>query len=132
MSTSKVDPLAGYRSSLPIPDLAYSGTILYDAKDPDSKFVPIKPLRPPGAPNMLLILLDDAGFGSSSAFGGPCNTPTADEEVNLDMREIWPYGCGNSGVAFSCRVKPLRGSALCINRKVGIIGFTPISKEGKL
>ena len=78
-SGKSVDPLAGYRSSLPIPDLAYSGPILYDAKDPDSKFAPIKPLRPPpGAPNVLLILIDDAGFGSSSEFGGPCNTPTAE------------------------------------------------------
>jgi len=78
-SSKPVDPLAGYRSSLPIPDLPYSGPILYDAKDPDSKFAPIKPLRsPPGAPNVLLVLIDDAGFGSSSAFGGPCNTPTAE------------------------------------------------------
>src|SRR5208282_5303187 len=78
MSTSK-DPLAGYRSSLPIPDLAYAGPILYDAKDPDSKFEPIRPMRPPpGAPNVLLVLLDDVGFGAASAFGGPCNTPTAE------------------------------------------------------
>ena len=79
MSTSKADPLAGYRSSLPIPDLPYSGPVLYDAKDPDSRFAPIKPLcPPPGAPNVLLVLLDDVGFGASSAFGGPCNTPTAE------------------------------------------------------
>ena len=79
MSVSKVDPLAGYRSSLPIPDVDYQGPILYDAKDPDSKFAPIRPLRPPpGAPNVLLVLIDDAGFGSSTAFGGPCNTPTAE------------------------------------------------------
>ena len=37
------------------------------------------PLRPPaGAPNVLVILLDDVGFGASSAFGGPCQTPTAE------------------------------------------------------
>ncbi|MGA9887283.1 MAG: arylsulfatase, partial [Candidatus Acidiferrales bacterium] len=48
----------------------------YDAKDPDTKYPPIQELRPPeGAPNVLLILIDDAGFGSSSAFGGPCHTP---------------------------------------------------------
>ncbi|HZY27236.1 MAG TPA: sulfatase-like hydrolase/transferase [Jiangellaceae bacterium] len=35
------------------------------------------PLRPPaGAPNVLVVLLDDVGYGASSAFGGPCNTPT--------------------------------------------------------
>jgi arylsulfatase len=35
-------------------------------------------LRPPkGAPNVLVILLDDVGFGAASAFGGPCHTPAA-------------------------------------------------------
>jgi arylsulfatase A-like enzyme len=67
------------RDVLPIPDRRYEGLITYDAKDPDATFPPIKPLRPPaGAPNVLLILIDDTGFGSSSAFGGPCNTPTAE------------------------------------------------------
>jgi len=52
---------------------------LYDAKDPENKYPAITQLRPPkGAPNVLLILIDDAGFGSSSAFGGPCNTPNAE------------------------------------------------------
>jgi arylsulfatase A-like enzyme len=56
-----------------------SGFIAYDAKDPDHKTVPIEQLRPPkGAPNVLIVLIDDAGFGASSAFGGPCNTPTAE------------------------------------------------------
>ncbi len=65
------------RSILPIPDRPYAGEVLYDAKNPDSKFPPIEPLRPPaGAPNVLIVLIDDVGFGSSSAFGGPCNTPT--------------------------------------------------------
>jgi arylsulfatase A-like enzyme len=67
------------RSVLPIPDQAYAGPILYDTKDPDAKFPPIRPLRPPeGAPNVLIILIDDVGFGASSAFGGPCNTPNFD------------------------------------------------------
>jgi arylsulfatase len=35
-------------------------------------------LPPQGAPNVLLILLDDVGFGASSAFGGPCQTPAAE------------------------------------------------------
>ena len=67
------------RSVLPIPDRPYTGLIKYDAKDSEAKFPPIEPLRPPdGAPNVLVILIDDAGFGSSSAFGGPINTPTAE------------------------------------------------------
>ena len=67
------------RTVLPIPDQPRTGLVTYDAKDPDTKFPPINQLRPPkGAPNVLIILIDDAGFGASSAFGGPCNTPTAE------------------------------------------------------
>ena len=67
------------RGSLPIPDRPASGLTTYDAKDPDTSFPPIEPLLPPaGAPNVLVVLLDDVGFGASSAFGGPCRTPTAD------------------------------------------------------
>jgi len=67
------------RNVLPIPDRPRIGLITYDAKDPDTKYPVIEQLRPPkGAPNILVILIDDAGFGSSSAFGGPCQTPHAD------------------------------------------------------
>ena len=43
----------------------YVGLTTYDAKDPDTKFPPIEPLRPPkGAPNVLIVLIDDCGFGA--------------------------------------------------------------------
>ena len=46
------------RTVLPIPDRPYTGLTTYDAKDPDTKFPPIEPLRPPkGAPNVLILLL---------------------------------------------------------------------------
>ena len=67
------------RDVLPIPDRPYEGELPLDAKDPAATFPPIEPLRPPqGAPNVLIVLLDDVGFAASSAFGGPCNTPTAE------------------------------------------------------
>jgi arylsulfatase A-like enzyme len=67
------------REVLPIPDRQQVGLVTYDAKDPATKFPPIEPLRPPaGAPNVLVVLIDDTGFGASSAFGGPVNTPTAE------------------------------------------------------
>jgi len=69
----------GGRQVLPIPDQPHVGLVTYDAKDPDTAFPPIEQRRPPkGAPNVLLILVDDAGFGSASAFGGPSNTPNAE------------------------------------------------------
>ncbi|HOC01073.1 MAG TPA: arylsulfatase [Verrucomicrobiota bacterium] len=68
------------RSSLPMPNTIRPSSVVYDAKSPDAKFPPIPQLRPPrGAPNVLIVLIDDAGFGSSSAFGGPCQTPTLDK-----------------------------------------------------
>ncbi len=67
------------RTMLPIPDRPGHGLTTYDAKDPDTAFPPIRPLLPPeGAPNVLIVLLDDVGFGAASTFGGPCRTPTAD------------------------------------------------------
>ena len=64
------------RTVLPIPDIPPVGLTTYDAKDPDTTYPPIVPLRPPaGAPNVLIVLIDDVGFGASSAFGGPCQTP---------------------------------------------------------
>ena len=67
------------RTMLPIPDRPAPGLTTYDAKDPDTSFPPIEPLLPPeGAPNVLIVLVDDVGFGASSAFGGPCATPNAE------------------------------------------------------
>jgi arylsulfatase len=64
------------RAILPVPSQPHTGLTTYDAKDPNTKFPPIEPLRPPkGAPNVLIVLLDDVGFAASSAFGGPCATP---------------------------------------------------------
>jgi arylsulfatase A-like enzyme len=75
------------REILPIPDLQHVGMTTYDAKDPDTRYPPIEPLRPPaGAPNVLIVLIDDCGFGASSAFGGPCHTPTAERLAANGLR----------------------------------------------
>src|SRR3954453_16724644 len=67
------------RSILPIPDRPVPGLTTYDAKDPDTSFPTIEPLLPAeGAPNVLVVLLDDVSFGASSTFGGPCESPNAD------------------------------------------------------
>ena len=73
-----------------MPNTARTGLITYDAKDPDTKFPPIEQLRPPkGAPNVLVILIDDVGFGASSAFGGP--VPDAERrEAGGGRAEVQP------------------------------------------
>lgn len=75
------------RTMLPIPYRPAPTLTTYDAKDPDTTFPPIEPLLPPpGAPNVLVVLLDDVGFGASSAFGGPCSTPTAERLASGGLR----------------------------------------------
>ncbi|MEB3266300.1 MAG: arylsulfatase [Cyanobacteriota bacterium] len=75
------------RHVLPIPDQAPVGLTTFDAKDPDTNFPPICDLRPPqGAPNVLVILLDDVGFGASSAFGGPCQTPRFEQLASEGLK----------------------------------------------
>src|SRR5438093_6044832 len=75
------------REQLPVPDRAHEGELPLDSKDPGATFPPIEPLRPPdGAPNVLIVLLDDVGFGASSAFGGPCNTPTAERLAGQGLK----------------------------------------------
>ena len=78
------------RDVLPIPDRTPVGLTTYDAKDPATSFPPIEPLRPPeGAPNVLIVLIDDTGFAASSAFGGPVNTPTA-ERLAAERPQVQP------------------------------------------
>jgi len=75
------------RAILPIPDIQHPGLITYDAKDPDTKFPPIRDVRPPkGAPNVLVILIDDVGYGATSAFGGPCQTPNFEKLASGGLR----------------------------------------------
>jgi arylsulfatase len=75
------------RSNLPIPHRPHVGLTTYDAKDPDTSYPPIDSLRPPeGAPNVVVIMIDDAGFGASSAFGGPCHTPVAEDLAAHGLR----------------------------------------------
>ncbi|MEJ8855618.1 arylsulfatase [Variovorax robiniae] len=49
-------------------------------------FFPKNRQAPAGAPNVLLILLDDVGFGASSTFGGPIPTPTLDRVAKAGLR----------------------------------------------
>jgi arylsulfatase A-like enzyme len=75
------------RSILPIPSQTHIGLTTYDAKDPNAKFPPIEPLRPPkGAPNVLIVLLDDVGFAASGAFGGPCQTPNFEKLASNGLK----------------------------------------------
>ena len=49
--------------------------------------MPVEALLPPtGAPNVVVVLIDDMGFGASSPFGGPCVMPTAQRLADEGLR----------------------------------------------
>jgi arylsulfatase A-like enzyme len=69
-------PLSG-RDVLPIPQAKSTPVTTLDARDAQAP--PIHPLRAPsGVPNVVIVLIDDMGFGASSAYGGPCSMPVAE------------------------------------------------------
>jgi len=63
------------RTLLPIPDPPFRGKANRTLAGSQADF-PGSVTAPDGAPNVLLVLIDDAGFGNTSTFGGPVNTPT--------------------------------------------------------
>ena len=70
---------------LPASSPPFKGQIGLSAKDSRSDF-PRPVVAPKGAPNVVLILLDDVGFGASSTFGGPVSTPTLERLAQHGLR----------------------------------------------
>jgi arylsulfatase len=65
------------RTALPIPDRTFGGNAGRTLRDSVADWSMIAgPKAPDGAPNVLLVMIDDAGFGSIEPFGGPISAPT--------------------------------------------------------
>ena len=70
---------------LPNPPSAFGGEIGLDAKD-WKPYWPAQIVPPKGAPNILLIMTDDQGYGITSTFGGVIPTPTMDRIAQMPGR----------------------------------------------
>jgi arylsulfatase A-like enzyme len=73
------------QEGLPRPEQPFKGHIGRTVSDSTSDF-PRAIEAPAGAPNILLILTDDVGYGASSTFGGPIATPTIDSLAQSGLR----------------------------------------------
>ncbi|UPJ55581.1 arylsulfatase [Bradyrhizobium sp. 192] len=73
------------RTVLPIPEPAYPHSTVFDARNatPPPRF---EVKAPASAPNVLIVLIDDMGFGQSSAFGGPIHMPAVEKLANEGLR----------------------------------------------
>ena len=70
---------------LPPPPMPFGGTIKESAKD-SKPWWPPRVVPPKGAPNVLLIMTDDQGYGVSSTFGGVIPTPALDRIAKAGLR----------------------------------------------
>jgi arylsulfatase A-like enzyme len=77
--------VASAQEVLPTPPAPFKGQIGLSAKDSTSDF-PKAVQAPNNAPNIVLVLLDDVGFGASSTFGGPIETPTVERLAASGLR----------------------------------------------
>lgn len=78
--------LPGTPEILPQPDFHFRGEVGRTYQDSDPAQFP-QPVQPPkGAPNVVLILLDDVGFGQFSTFGGGVPSPTMDRLAAEGLR----------------------------------------------
>src|SRR5512143_3712295 len=73
------------RTVLPIHEPQYPHSTVFDVRNatPPPRF---EVKAPAGAPNVLIILIDDMGFGQSSAFGGPLTMPTVERLAAQGLR----------------------------------------------
>jgi arylsulfatase A-like enzyme len=85
-SQSSTFPPANTPSVLPRPDFHFPGNVGRTFLDSDPPQFPQPIQAPKGAPNVVLILIDDAGFGQFSTFGGGVPSPTMDKLAAEGLR----------------------------------------------
>src|SRR5262245_55600230 len=73
------------RTALPIAEPSYPSISELDARKANAP-PRFEVTAPKGAPNVVVVLIDDIGFGQSSAFGGPCRMPTLDKLAAQGLR----------------------------------------------
>ncbi len=108
------------RTRLPIRRPAFAGTVgkTLDGSQPDWNLIG-HPVPPTGAPNVLLVLIDDAGFGNPSTFGGPINTP--------NLTRIAGNGLRYNRFHVTALCSPTR-AALLTGRNSHAVGFGSIGE----
>ena len=104
---------------LPAPGPKFGGVIKDDVLQSKSWWAP-RIVPPKGAPNVLLIITDDAGFGVPSTFGGVIPTPTMDRIANNGLRY--------NNIHSTALCSPTR-AALITGRNHHSAGFGVISEQ---
>jgi hypothetical protein len=84
------------RTVLPIRRPPFAGVAAKTLGGSEPDWGLIGHVQPPaGAPNVLLVLIDDAGFGNPGTFGGPIATPNYDRAWRSAAGSGWSSGCSH-------------------------------------
>ena len=78
-------PSTSAQDVLPRPEAPFGGQIGTTYRDSKADF-PKPVTAPAGAPNVLIVILDDVGFGHAGTFGGAVSTPTMDRLAQNGLR----------------------------------------------
>jgi arylsulfatase len=108
------------RTVLPIPDRNFGGMAgrTLDQSVPDWSMIP-GPKSPDNAPNVLIVLIDDAGFGNPDTFGGPISTP--------NLTRVQKMGITYNAFHVTALCSPTR-AALLTGRNHHRVGFGSIAE----
>ena len=108
------------RTRLPIPDPNFGGVMgrTLDTSSADWS-INMSPTPPAGAPNVLLVLLDDSGFGNPGTFGGPVSTPT--------MTRVGEMGLSYNRFHVTAMCSPTRAATLT-GRNNHAVGFGSVGE----
>jgi len=104
---------------LPAPPQKFGGTIEKDAFK-SKPYWPARTVPPKGAPNVLLIMTDDSGYGVTSTFGGVIPTPALDRLAKMGLRYTNFHSCALSS--------PTR-AALITGRNHHSVGYGVIAEQ---
>jgi arylsulfatase len=119
---------------LPPPDPTFGGVINETAKD-SKPYWPPRVVPPKGAPNILLIMTDDQGYGVCSTFGGVIPTPTMDRIAKAGLRYTQFHStalCSPSRAAIiSGRNHHSMGFGVVSEQATGYPGYDSVITEDK-
>lgn len=108
------------RTVLPMPDPKFAGTTGRTLGDSVADWtICMTPHAPEGAPNVLVVIIDDAGFGNPSTFGGPIDTPA--------LSRVADMGLAYNRFHVTAVCSPTR-SALLTGRNQHRVGFGSIAE----
>src|SRR4029450_9591751 len=119
---------------LPSPDPKFGGVITDDALQSNPWWAP-RIVPPKSAPNVLLIITDDAGFGVPSTFGGVIPTETMDRIANEGLRYNRVFStalCSPTRAALTPgRNHPSAGFGVISEQSTGFPGYNSIIVKDK-